>query len=443
MDVFISSGDILDVTLFTTYLIGNGRDKILDLYDQELIREIPEEYLWEYYPTGMKILSDFLGEDYFKDGKHLIDGKLLNVPQTGTTISAKHGLLYRTDWAENLGIEMPTTIEEFHDMLYQFTYNDPDGNGKDDTYGIGGCTDFATQLTPIFGAFGIYNKKLYNQLEDGSVVYTGAMENYREAMKILKQWYDEGIIDPESVTDDRKGLRAKWASGRVGVYGDTATFITREIATGVMTMIIDAFGKDAVGILGPMTCDFGSGQVCMADKIYDTNTNMGVMFSAEATDEQIIAYLKVQEAMASDVNLRIAVVDGEEGVEYEVVDGKKSLLKEITVEYAASRGINDSYYCLSPAPPEYHEFTQSDRILERLDILTQAPTGGIYQGTNITVVSEVAGQYNSEIHKVCDEYFVNVLLGKDNLDDGWDAYIAKLNAAGLDKVIADYEELLK
>ena len=262
-------------------------------------------------------------------------------------------------------------------------------------------------------------------------------------MKVLKAWYDEGIIDPESITDDRKALRTKWASGRVGVYGDTATFITREIATGVMTMIIDAYGEDAVGIIGPMTSPYGDGVVYMADKIYDTHTNMGVMFSAEATDEQIIAYLKVQEAMASDLDLYIAVVDGEEGVEYEVVDGKKSLLKEITVEYAASRGINNSYYCLAPATPEYHEFTQSNTILDRLEILTSVPTGGIYQGTNITVVSEVAGQYNSEIHKVCDEYFVNVLLGKDNLDDGWDAYIAKLNAAGLDKVIADYEELLK
>lgn len=33
-------------------------------------------------------------------------------------------------------MEMPATIEELHDVLYAFTYNDPDQNGKNDTYGF-------------------------------------------------------------------------------------------------------------------------------------------------------------------------------------------------------------------------------------------------------------------------------------------------------------------
>ena len=37
---------------------------------------------------------------------------------------------YRWDWLEKLGMEVPTTIEELHDVLYAFTHNDPDGNGR-------------------------------------------------------------------------------------------------------------------------------------------------------------------------------------------------------------------------------------------------------------------------------------------------------------------------
>ena len=59
-------------------------------------------------------------------------------------------------------------------------------------------------------------------------------------------------------------------------------------------------------------------------------------------------------------------------------------------------------------------------------------------------VAQVADQYKSEVNKVADEYFSNVLLGKTTLSDAdWEAYLAKLNAAGLDKIIADYESLLK
>lgn len=44
--------------------------------------------------------------------------------------------MIRQDWLENLGLEMPTSLDELYDVLYAFTYNDPDGNGVDDTYGI-------------------------------------------------------------------------------------------------------------------------------------------------------------------------------------------------------------------------------------------------------------------------------------------------------------------
>ena len=43
------------------------------------------------------------------------------------------GGIIRTDWLKNLGMEMPTTIDELHDILYAFTYNDPDQNGANDT----------------------------------------------------------------------------------------------------------------------------------------------------------------------------------------------------------------------------------------------------------------------------------------------------------------------
>ena len=50
--------------------------------------------------------------------------------------------------------------------------------------------------------------------------------------------------------------------------------------------------------------------------------------------------------------------------------------------------------------------------------------------------------YQSEITKLVQEYYHNVLLGNSNLEEGWDQYISNLSTAGLDQVIAEYEEKL-
>lgn len=41
----------------------------------------------------------------------------------------------RKDWLDNLGMEIPTTTDEFYDVMYAFTHDDPDGNGQNDTVG--------------------------------------------------------------------------------------------------------------------------------------------------------------------------------------------------------------------------------------------------------------------------------------------------------------------
>lgn len=91
------------------------------------------EYLQdsEAYPNLSQISPDVL--------KGLtVDGQIIGIPRSRAI--GRNGLGYRTDWAEAVGItEAPKTVEDVYDMLYKFTYDDPDGNGANDTYGLEMC----------------------------------------------------------------------------------------------------------------------------------------------------------------------------------------------------------------------------------------------------------------------------------------------------------------
>ncbi|MFS1126594.1 extracellular solute-binding protein, partial [Enterococcus faecalis] len=85
--------------------------------------------------------------EYLKDYKNLsqisedrieaasIDGALYGVPIQKDY--ARAGLVIRKDWLDNLGLDVPTTMDELYEVAKQFTENDPDGNGVDDTVGFG------------------------------------------------------------------------------------------------------------------------------------------------------------------------------------------------------------------------------------------------------------------------------------------------------------------
>lgn len=66
-----------------------------------------------------------------KAGK-AVDGKTYGIPYSAQA----NALLIRSDWLQKLGLKAPTTWDEMEQVAKAFTENDPDGNGKNDTYGL-------------------------------------------------------------------------------------------------------------------------------------------------------------------------------------------------------------------------------------------------------------------------------------------------------------------
>lgn len=125
----------------------------------------------------------------------------------------RNGIVIRTDWLDYLGIDKPETLDEFYEMLYAFTVNNPQPNGGD-TYGMtwtGGFMGAFHQLAVMHGApnrWEILNEKFAPWFEH---------EAFAEAMDRARWMFDNGIINPDFAALPTGDLRVDLYAGRVGV----------------------------------------------------------------------------------------------------------------------------------------------------------------------------------------------------------------------------------
>jgi putative aldouronate transport system substrate-binding protein len=135
-----------------------------------------------------------------------IDGELWGMYRTRPLV--RNGLYYRKDWADKLGLTKPKNGEELYQMVKAFVQNDPDGNGRNDTYGIGQeaylRNHFAT-LSPLFGLGNGWD------IIDGKLTAVHTRQGYLDMLKYIKRFYDEGLMNRDFPTyseDKRNELLA-------------------------------------------------------------------------------------------------------------------------------------------------------------------------------------------------------------------------------------------
>ncbi|MEK3722700.1 ABC transporter substrate-binding protein [Paenibacillus sp. FSL H8-0034] len=126
------------------------------------------------------------------------------------------GLGIRQDWLEKLGLQAPTTIDEWYTVMKAFKENDPNGNGKRDEIPMNiNLNQIRTGNAEdtLVGAWGI-GFDFYQ--EDGKVKYGMLDPKFKEFIATLQKWYKEGLLDQEYATTDTKLFDAKMTGDRIG-----------------------------------------------------------------------------------------------------------------------------------------------------------------------------------------------------------------------------------
>ena len=136
------------------------------------------------------------------------DGNIYSLPNVDGSLHVQYNmkLWLNTTWLDNLGLSMPTTTDEFYNVLKAFKEQDANGNGNPNdeipfsTVTSGAGTQIDGFLMNPFQQTS-ENTKLY--IDNGVVTYAPVQDNYKEGLKYLNKLWAEGLINPESFTQDR------------------------------------------------------------------------------------------------------------------------------------------------------------------------------------------------------------------------------------------------
>ena len=120
------------------------------------------------------------------------------------------GLMIRQDWLNDLGLEMPTTIDEWHDVLTAFKTE----KGATAPFAFEYTTPYLRNNWPFMSAYNTTAEFYVG--DDGKIHYGPAEENYKEFLATMNQWYKEGLLDPDMPTAQLDQVSAKMTSGAAG-----------------------------------------------------------------------------------------------------------------------------------------------------------------------------------------------------------------------------------
>lgn len=176
---------------------------------------IPLNDLIDQYAPNLKAILDENPE--YRKQITAPDGNIYSLPTINELNPSTYDKLFINKvWLDRLGLEIPTTTEEFEAVLQAFKENDANGNGdaSDEipfTFRYTSLDAYNRQqgIQSMFGTFGQLDDIYHFIVKDGKVVYTPTTEPYKEALSWFGSLYGKGYIDKEVFTHDANVYASK------------------------------------------------------------------------------------------------------------------------------------------------------------------------------------------------------------------------------------------
>lgn len=356
------------------------------------------------------------------------DGKQYLIPRIRDT--ARMGGILRSDWLENLGLEMPTTIDELHDILYAFTYDDPDQNGQDDTFGLSmQSSDLKLDTTLLSIYMGGCNTWQVN--EDGSFTSEYETPAYEEAIQIMRQWYEEGLINKDFPMNDDE--LTNFTSGKCGMMwlGNLEDAVSR------MQTLTEINPDATVDIFQILTKEPGGEKHITGYQGY--SGCLAIPTTAVKTEDELLQVLSFIDKMG-DPEVCDLINYGIEGETYTIEDGKAVQTEEQQTIYATKynqiRQVTPFYTFQNTPAGTLTPLAEKQKALFAEDTQYAVPDPSLpYISETLTEFGGETGELAVFIEDACANY----VIGEISFDD-WKNTVQEWKEKGGDKVAQEFAQ---
>lgn len=433
----ILGGDFTDSELLT---MADG-GQILPLND--LIEEYGENFK-QICSEDENLIKDITAPDgniyglpYYMSG---VDESLKAVAST------REMLYINQDWLDKLGLEMPTTTEEFKEVLIAFRDGDPNGNGKADEIGLSAVETTAAGIFDMwFGSFGIVPANSVANyknimLKDGKVAYAAVQPEYKEAIKYFHELWQEGLIDKESFTQDSSMWTAKLKNPGDRTVGAFSAW------RGTSFRLDD--NDDEYVVMPPLKGPDGD---CLYPKYYYGVTSRGSYIITSACENPELAMRWGDNLVAplnsyqnwTDTKIGYSIQLNEAGDQFELIEPQPEFG---TAEYKKQIGkygltcVSASTMAMKPDDP--NPLSVDNEVAQGKPIYSPYFPEEYYPNTFLSLEeSELVSELQADIEEYVKQMYAK-WISEGGIDEEWDSYLAKLDSMGLAEYLAQYQSAL-
>ena len=338
------------------------------------------------------------------------------------------------DWLQALNLEVPTTLDEFYNMLVAFKNEDPNQNGQADEVPISFATEgvnidmFRAAILSAYGIAGTNagNSDMYID-GDGNVQYIYSSDEYKAYLEFANKLYSEGLLDNECFSQTSAQLTAKGNQSLVGCFMSLASYLVDKTENFPIYESIP-----------PMISETNSEQI-------EWRNWLGYMgtFVLSSTCSNPEAALRWADYLFTYDGAAL-LSQGPEGLGWEYTDETHTYwAKKVPEGYASSEEYRGTLtpdcgtFMVGYIPPEFLGFLSAPHVVNLEEHVAKSYTPYLKDGYPRVKLSseaqEIVTTYYSDIDKYVKSSEARFISGDLSIDQ-WDEYIANLTSMHL----ADY-----
>ena len=432
------------------FTAGFGDNDLIRYADQGVIVPV-EEYIDNYMPN-LKAVFDKYPE--YRTMCEDADGHIWALPwieQLGSEKTAiqtvgNNMTFINQKWLDFLGLETPTTVDEFEQVLLAFQEHAPELQKE---FGIDGdiipmsCIVNDQDPNLLINGFGdgIGDVDMGQHIavtDDKKVICTATTDGFRKGVEWLHKLYAEGLIDPECFTQDWSTYVAKGKSHR---YGVCFTWDVANIDNIQDYVPLKALKADTVNVTpqnGSFTSGFDRGRcvvtsvcknpafVCAwLDKMYDPFQSPQNNWGTYGEDDDFDIF-ELSENEDGEKMLKHAPLGDASPVEVreaECVGGPLAVLDEYYGKYVTCP--DDAQYRLDWIKDYYTDDMHCKYVYPRVFMSAE----------DTEKLSAIQTDLVSYLNSSKAEFIRDGIT-----DDSWNAYINQVDSYGLDQYLEIYQK---